>query len=168
MNESMTLSVVIPVYDEHATILELLRRVAHHPEVYEMVIVDDCSADGTAEVLRQQDAEGWPALLADAPRALPRIVFLQHEINQGKGCALRTGFAAATGDIFLTQDADLEYDPQDYAKLLVPLYDGRGKPSPESTTLALMLSAPRAYVLAYGGQSFADVVVQHALQPQSH
>jgi glycosyltransferase involved in cell wall biosynthesis len=125
MNEAMTLSVIIPVYDEHATILKLLCRVAHHPEVYEMVIVDDCSADGTAELLRQQDAEGWPALLAEAPRALPRIVFLQHEINQGKGCALRTGFAAATGDIFLTQDADLEYDPQDYDKLLVPLYDGR-------------------------------------------
>ncbi|MDG1957133.1 MAG: glycosyltransferase [Candidatus Binatia bacterium] len=125
MNEAMTLSVIIPVYDEHATILELLRRVAHHPEVYEMVIVDDCSGDGTAELLRQQDSENWPALQVDAPRDLPRIVFLQHEINQGKGSSLRTGFAAATGDIFLTQDADLEYDPQDYEKLLLPLYDGR-------------------------------------------
>jgi glycosyltransferase involved in cell wall biosynthesis len=125
MNEAMTLSVIIPVYDEHATILELLRRVAHHSEVYEMVIVDDCSGDGTAELLRQQATENWPALKAAAPRDLPRIVLLQHEINQGKGSALRTGFAAATGDIFLTQDADLEYDPQDYEKLLTPLYDGR-------------------------------------------
>ena len=125
MSESMTLSVIIPVYDEHATILELLRRVAHHPEVYEMVIIDDCSSDGTTDRLREQAAENWPALRVDAPRELPRVVFLQHEINQGKGAALRTGFAAATGDIFLTQDADLEYDPQDYAKLLLPLYDGR-------------------------------------------
>jgi glycosyltransferase involved in cell wall biosynthesis len=121
----MTLSVIIPVYNERATILELLRRVAHHSEVDEMVVVDDRSGDGTVDVLRDQAAEGWPALQQDAPRELPRIVFLQHEVNQGKGAALRTGFAAATSDIFLTQDADLEYDPNDYATILVPLHDGR-------------------------------------------
>lgn len=121
----MTLSVIIPVYNERATILELLRRVAHHGDVDEMIIIDDRSSDGTTDVLREQAAEGWPALHKDSPRALPRVVFLQHEVNQGKGAALRTGFAAATSDIFLTQDADLEYDPNDYATMLVPLRDGR-------------------------------------------
>lgn len=121
----MTLSVIIPVYNERATIVELLRRVAHHSDVDEMIVIDDRSDDGTTDVLREQAAEGWPALSQDSPRELPRIVFLQHEVNQGKGAALRTGFAAATGDIFLTQDADLEYDPNDYATILVPLRDGR-------------------------------------------
>lgn len=123
--QKLTLSIIIPVYNERATILELLRRVAHHPEVDEMVIIDDRSNDGTADVLRDQVAEGWPDLRREAPRELPRIVLLSHEVNQGKGAALRTGYAAATGDILLTQDADLEYDPADYEKILVPLRDGR-------------------------------------------
>ena len=123
--EDLTLSIIIPVYNERATILEILRRVAHHPDVDEMVIIDDRSADGTGDLLREQVADAWPALRKDAPRELPRIVFLAHEVNQGKGAALRTGFAAATGDILLTQDADLEYDPADYGKILVPLRDGR-------------------------------------------
>lgn len=120
----LTLSVIVPVYNERATIREILRRVASRPEVDEMVVVDDCSSDGTGAVLREEEAAGWPALRAPN-RPLPRIKLLQHEVNQGKGAALRTGFAAATSEVFLTQDADLEYDPADYEKLMLPLYDGR-------------------------------------------
>lgn len=119
-----TLSVVVPVYNERATIREILRRVAARPEVDEMIIVDDCSTDGTGKVLREEEAAGWPSLRAPN-RPLPRIKLLQHEVNQGKGAALRTGFQHATCDVFLTQDADLEYDPADYEKLMLPIYDGR-------------------------------------------
>jgi glycosyltransferase involved in cell wall biosynthesis len=119
-----TLSVVVPVYNERATIREILRRVASRPEVDELVIVDDCSTDGTDLVLRDEQTAGWPALRAPN-RPLPRIKLLHHEINQGKGAALRTGFEHATCDVFLTQDADLEYDPADYEKLMLPIYDGR-------------------------------------------
>lgn len=120
-----SLSVVVPVYNERATIREILRRVVRRPEVDELIVVDDCSRDGTAELLQQEAAAGWPSLHEGAVRALPRIRLLRHEVNRGKGAALRTGFGAATGDILLTQDADLEYDPADYAKLLEPIYDGR-------------------------------------------
>ena len=120
----VTLSVIVPVYNERATIREILQRVASRPEVDELVVVDDCSKDGTGDVLREEQAAGWPSLRAPN-RPLPRIVLLQHEVNQGKGAALRTGFEAATCDVFLTQDADLEYDPADYDKLMSPIYDGR-------------------------------------------
>ena len=119
-----TLSVIVPVYNERATIREILQRVAARPEVDELVVVDDCSTDGTGAVLRDEQAAGWPSLRS-ASRSLPRVTFLQHEVNQGKGAALRTGFEAATCDVFLTQDADLEYDPADYDKLMLPIYDGR-------------------------------------------
>src|SRR5690606_20231788 len=100
-----TLSVIVPVYNERATIREILRRVACRPEVDELIIVDDCSTDGTTEVLRDEQAAGWPALRAPN-RPLPRIKLFHHEVNQGKGAALRTGFKHATCDVFLTQDAD--------------------------------------------------------------
>jgi len=119
-----TLSVIVPVYNERATIREILKRVACRPEIDELVIVDDCSKDGTGDLLREEQSAGWPSLRA-SNRPLPRIKLLQHEVNQGKGAALRTGFAAATCDVFLTQDADLEYDPADYEKLMLPIYDGR-------------------------------------------
>jgi len=121
----LTLSVIVPVYNERVTIWEILRRVVRRPEVDQLVIIDDCSGDGTGDVLRQGEAEGWPALRGERQGPLPEIVLLQHEVNQGKGAALRTGFAKATCDVFLTQDADLEYDPEDYPKLLGPLLDGR-------------------------------------------
>ena len=110
----MKLSIVIPVYNEAATIAEivdLVRSVDVGLEK-EILLVDDCSRDGTLDVLKTMGAEN------------PDLKVLFHEVNQGKGAALRTGFAAATGDIVLIQDADLEYDPKEYPRLLQPILDG--------------------------------------------
>jgi glycosyltransferase involved in cell wall biosynthesis len=107
------LSVVVPVYNERATILEIVRRVREAPFEKEVLVVDDGSTDGTAEVLREiAGGDG-------------NVRVLRHERNRGKGAALRTGFAAATGEIVLVQDADLEYDPADYPALLRPFLDGK-------------------------------------------
>ena len=111
----MKLSIVIPVYNEAATISEivdLVRSVKIDLEK-EILLVDDCSRDGTRDVLQKMAAE----------QADLKVLF--HEVNQGKGAALRTGFAAATGDIVLIQDADLEYDPREYPQLLQPILEGR-------------------------------------------
>lgn len=121
----LTLSVIVPVYNERATIWEILQRVVRRTEVDQLVIVDDCSSDGTRDVLRAGEADGWPELRGARDGALPEIVLLVHEENRGKGAALRTGFEVADRDLFLTQDADLEYDPDDYPQLLGPLRDGR-------------------------------------------
>ena len=106
------LSVVIPVYNERGTVAELVRRVQAVPIDKEILLVDDGSTDGTPTVL---------AKLAEQPG----VRLIRHERNQGKGAALRTGFAAATGDVVIVQDADLEYDPAEYPRLLQPLIDGR-------------------------------------------
>ncbi|MDA8016202.1 MAG: glycosyltransferase family 2 protein [Thermoanaerobaculia bacterium] len=110
------LSVVIPAYNEEATVETLLRRVlaAPLPEglSLEMVVVDDGSRDGTRDVLRRLDASG------EFP-----MTYVEHESNRGKGAALRTGFERAGGDIVLVQDADLEYDPREYPVLLQPILD---------------------------------------------
>ncbi len=113
----MLLSIVIPVYNERQTLLEIVRRVLDSPVGMdrEVVLVDDFSTDGTREL--------YPTLAQSFPQA--RIRLFQHEVNQGKGAALRTGFSQAQGDIVLVQDADLEYDPRDYPKLLKPILDGR-------------------------------------------
>jgi glycosyltransferase involved in cell wall biosynthesis len=108
---SMKLSVVIPVYNEVNTLLHLIERVQQSPVEKEIIVVDDCSTDGTADVLRR-------ASLA------PNVRTMFHDVNQGKGAALRTAFAAATGEIVIVQDADLEYDPQEYPKLIKPILDG--------------------------------------------
>ena len=109
----MKLSVVIPCYNEAKTIRTLVERVRAAPvKEMEIIIVDDCSRDGTRDLLRTQIAP-----LVD------KIVY--HEVNQGKGAALRTGFAAATGDVVIVQDADLEYDPNEYPLLMKPVLDGR-------------------------------------------
>jgi glycosyltransferase involved in cell wall biosynthesis len=108
------LSIVIPAYNERDTIAEILRRVRAAPVSgleREIIVVDDCSTDGTREILR----------------GLPRdagLRIIEKPKNQGKGAALRDGFAAATGDIVLVQDADLEYDPNEYPRLLQPILDG--------------------------------------------
>jgi len=109
----MKLSVVIPVYNEAATIRQLVDAVRAVPIPKELVIVDDCSSDGTGDVLE---------VLA---REYPDVRILRHARNAGKGAALRTGFAAVTGDFVVIQDADLEYEPQEYPKLLAPLLAGK-------------------------------------------
>jgi glycosyltransferase involved in cell wall biosynthesis len=121
------LSIVIPVYNEKATIHEILRRVQETDGRKEIVLVDDCSKDGTRQILqdwakRRADGEATVAALDGGdPIELPEIrIFFQTQ-NQGKGAALRRGFAEATGDIVLV----LEYDPRDYPKLLEPILDGR-------------------------------------------
>jgi glycosyltransferase involved in cell wall biosynthesis len=109
----MTLSIVIPVYNERATIATILDHVQSSGLADEIIVVDDASSDGTREVL------------AEIARNHPRLKLVLHESNRGKGAALRTGLAAATGDLILVQDADLEYDPRDYPSLLQPIQDGR-------------------------------------------
>ena len=106
----MKLSVVVPVYNERDTIAEILRRVRATGLAHEIIVVDDASTDGTREALQA------------LPQGCVRV--LCHDTNCGKGRALRTGFEAATGDIVLIQDADLEYDPADYPALLKPIVDG--------------------------------------------
>jgi glycosyltransferase involved in cell wall biosynthesis len=107
------LSVVIPCYNERNTIESIIDRVraAPYPDK-EIIVVNDCSTDGCRELL---EGELRPKI--------DRLV--HHEVNRGKGAALRTGFAEATGDIVIVQDADLEYDPNEYGKLAAPIIDGR-------------------------------------------
>lgn len=107
----MKLSVIIPVYNEVASIEEIVRRVQATNRAFEIVIVDDGSTDGTRDVLRRLDGNG-------------NVRVLFHEKNRGKGAAIRTGLQAAQGDVLLIQDADLEYDPRDYPVLLRPIEEG--------------------------------------------
>jgi len=113
----MLLSIVMPVYNEKTTLVEIIRRVLNAPVELdrEIILVDDCSTDGTQEL--------YPQLERLFPNAKIRV--FKHTVNQGKGAALRTGFAEARGDIIIIQDSDLEYDPRDYPKLLKPILDGR-------------------------------------------
>jgi len=127
--EPMRLSVVIPIYNERAFVQEILLRVQASGLADEIVIVDDASTDGTRKILQDlQSLQASGLLETGGPRRplrLDNIRFVFQEPNQGKGAALRRGFEEATGDIFLVQDADLEYDPRDYPTLLAPILDGR-------------------------------------------
>jgi glycosyltransferase involved in cell wall biosynthesis len=107
-DQRATLTVIVPAYNEEETILRVIERVREVPFSLQIIVVDDCSSDRTAE------------LVAD----LPGVELLRHQRNQGKGAALRTGFARATGRIVVVQDADLEYDPTDIPDLVRPILAG--------------------------------------------
>src|SRR5207244_9037928 len=108
----MKISIVIPCYNEKNTIEEIVEAVRSAPiENKEIIVVDDCSGDGTRAVLQEKISQ-----------MVDRIIY--HPVNRGKGAALRSGFAAATGDVILVQDADLEYNPEDYPVLLGRLLSG--------------------------------------------
>jgi glycosyltransferase involved in cell wall biosynthesis len=111
MNPTRCLSVVMPCYNEQDTVSTIVDRVLASPWVGELVIVNDCSSDGTREVIDRFDD--------------PRVRVLHHPTNQGKGAALRTGFAEASLEFVIVQDADLEYDPNDYPTVIGPLLDGK-------------------------------------------
>ena len=107
----MEISVIIPVYNERKTVLEIVRRVQAQPFDKEIIIVDDCSKDGTRDLLRETE---FP----------PNVRVFYHEKNQGKGAGIRTALAQVTKDIIIIQDADLEYNPNDFAIVLRPIMDG--------------------------------------------
>ena len=110
----MRLSVVIPCYNEEATIDRIVAAVRESPYTpSEIIVVDDCSRDGSKAKLEELKARGW----------IHRLI--HHEVNSGKGAALSSGFREATGDIVVVQDADLEYDPNEYPKLIKPILDGK-------------------------------------------
>jgi glycosyltransferase involved in cell wall biosynthesis len=109
---NFTLSVVIPCFNEVQTIEQVIDAVKASPvHSIEIIIVDDCSTDGTRSVLEQCESR------------VDRVIY--HSYNQGKGAALRTGFAAATGDVVIVQDADLEYDPQDFSRMIEPILQNK-------------------------------------------
>lgn len=115
--EDFLLSVVIPVYNERKYVTTILDRVREVPLRKEIILIDDCSRDGTTELLREFAERDWQD-------PLNRVRVLFHEVNQGKGAAVRTGFRAAKGDVVVIQDADLEYNPAEIPRLIQPIVEG--------------------------------------------
>jgi dolichol-phosphate mannosyltransferase len=134
----MKLSVLIPVYNEEAGVATILARVAAVPVEKEIIVVDDCSRDRTWEILQGIN--------------IPGLRLFRHEVNKGKGAGIRTALAEATGDAIIIQDADLEYDPQDYLKLLPPLVNGTAKVVYGARPLS------KQKLLLYLGNTFLTVV----------
>ena len=151
---SMKLTVVIPVYNEVHTLLHLIDRVQDVAVDKEIVLVDDCSTDGTRDLLRSTT---FPA----------NVRVLYHERNQGKGAALRTGFAAATGDVVIIQDADLEYDPREYPKLLKPIVDGKA-----DVVFGSRFAGGETHRVLYFwhflGNKFLTLVLERVHEPEPH
>lgn len=111
MNTPKMLSVVIPVYNERETVMKILDKVLKLDFVGEIIVVDDGSTDGTRERLKEETRDG-------------RIKLFFHDRNRGKGAALRTGFGNVTGEVVAIQDADLEYDPNEFSEMIKPIRDG--------------------------------------------
>jgi glycosyltransferase involved in cell wall biosynthesis len=105
--------VLIPVFNEKLTIREIVARVKATPYRKEIILVDDCSRDSTVDILREMVASD------------PELKLLEQSVNQGKGAALKAAFGAAKGDVWIIQDADLEYSPEEYSKLLAPIVEGK-------------------------------------------
>lgn len=108
----MKFSIIIPVYNERATIMEIIKKVLDEPISKELIIVDDASCDGTEELLKKFEDR-------------KEIKIIQHSKNRGKGAAIRTAIRYLTGNIVIIQDADLEYDPKEYKNLTTPIIEGR-------------------------------------------
>ena len=115
----MKLSVLIPVYDEENTLREAIRRVQRVNVPKEIIVIDDGSKDGSREILTGLDADA-----KKKPDPLNELKLILKSVNEGKGAAIRSGLAQVTGDVVIVQDADLEYNPQDYPKLLEPIEAG--------------------------------------------
>lgn len=114
-SDEKLLSIIIPCYNEENNIVSLINKVRESPiKNKEIIVVDDCSKDGTRKVLEEQ-----------VKPLVSKIIY--HEVNGGKGAALRTGFQSATGDVVIIQDADLEYDPMEYPRVVNPIFEGKAR-----------------------------------------
>jgi glycosyltransferase involved in cell wall biosynthesis len=151
----MKLSVVIPVYNEAATIAELISRVHGVGVDKEIIVVDDGSTDGTPKVLEALKGR------------YENVVVLLQPRNRGKGAALRRGFQHATGDYVLVQDADLEYDPAEYPELLIPFIEGKADVVYGSRFLTTKQHRV-LFFLAFDRQPAPDSDIEHVHQPESY
>lgn len=113
--EDVLLSVILPVFNEHETILEILKRVDQIDIKKEIIVVDDASSDGTSQILEKLEMEN--------------VRVFSHDVNRGKGAAVQTGLKQVKGNVIIIQDADLEYDPKEYLNILEPILDGRADAS---------------------------------------